>query len=174
MPSKYPVHLGRDFAQEMRALIDSETGGEDFIPAVVAHQLVEKLSVSDPGLLNGWLYAQAETLLAEAISSRMRSQRSSTRVRSRSTAFAQAALAGDVSGFLVLRYVAADGSRRKLADFTHEDLLHAADDYGRRADSNAMEAAFFRAIARRVQSGVVKDHLDEAQLLQLRRLLEKP
>jgi hypothetical protein len=155
----------------MRSLIDSETSGEDFIPALVAHRIVEKLSVADPGLLNGWLYAQAEQLLSDAISARVRSARAKTRMRSKSAAFAKAALAGDVSGFLVLRYVVADGTRRKLADLTADDLMYVADEYGYRAEANAMEAAFFRALAKRVPNGTVGEHLDETQLLQLRRSL---
>lgn len=65
----------RDFAAEMRAVIDTATEGTPYVARVVAGEIVEKLRANDPDLLAGWLDAHAESLLWQAINDRDRSAR---------------------------------------------------------------------------------------------------
>ncbi len=169
--------MSRDYAAEMRALIDAETGHGPYVSRVIAREIVEKLEANDPDLLTGWLNAQAEQLVWSAINLRDRSQRASARTTASRSAFASAAKdheTGDSTAlgrFLGCRYVVEDGTRRVLAELTKADLLFVAEGYESSARESAMEAAFFRAIAKKVRTGCVADHFDEAKLAELRRSL---
>lgn len=167
----------RDFAAEMRAVIDAETSHGPYVSRQVAREIVEKLGVNDPELLEGWLHAQAEQLVWAAINTVDRSTRASARYSASRSAFAAAAVEheeGDSTAlghFLAARYVVEDGSRRELATLTKADLLFVADRYDDRAKANAFEAAFFRALAKKVRTGAVGDHFSEERIAELRRSL---
>jgi len=45
----------RDYAAEMRAVIDSETSHGPYVSRQAAADIVEKLRANDPHLLDGWL-----------------------------------------------------------------------------------------------------------------------
>lgn len=60
----------RDFAAEMRAVIEAEAAGGPYVSAVVAAHIVDKLRATDPELLDGWLQAGAVQFLRHAISQR--------------------------------------------------------------------------------------------------------
>lgn len=161
--------MSRDYAAEMRALIDAEASGT-YVPATVAHDLAEKLRATDPDLLAGWLDAQAETFLRQAINARDNSQRTAarhSRPRSVFAADAAAAEAGEpepMARWLDVRFTVEDGSRMPLREMTKDQLLFAGDAYQARADENRMTAAFLRAISRKVRTGVVADHFTDEQL----------
>jgi hypothetical protein len=163
----------RDWAAEMRALIDAETSHGPYVSRRIARDIVDKLTATDAELLSGWLYAQAEQLIWAAINERDRAARAAARV-SAPQAFAEAAeehIAGlprRLRQFLQARYVVQDGSRRELGTLTQADLRFVAKTYADRARSNAFEAAFFRALARRVNSGTVADHFTEEQIMLVR------
>lgn len=162
--------MSRDFATEMRAVIDEATAGGPYSPPRAASEIVEKLRVNDPELLDGWLHEQAEHFVWQAINDRDRSRRSVTSRRAKATAFGAAAEAhqgGDVTAlrpFLDAPYTVGDGTRRPLADLTQDDLMFVATDYEQRASRNALKAAFMRALAKKVTTGVVADHYTEAQI----------
>lgn len=166
----------RDWQGEMRALIDAETShGRPYVSRYIARDIVKKLTDDDPELLQGWLHAQAEQLIWAAINERDRAARAVARASaSRAAEFAAASEdhdAGDSTAlgrFLQARYVVGDGTRRALGTLTQEDLLFVAGSYTDRARSNAFEAAFFRALARKVRSGTVADHFTEEQITVIR------
>jgi hypothetical protein len=160
----------RDFAAEMRAVVDAETGdGPYHSPAVAAH-IVEKLRATDPELLDGWLHAGAVQFLRHSINLRDCSTRSHARQTAGRSVFRQAAAdyeAGDegaMAAFLDTRYVVEDGSRVRLAEMRKADLNFAADDYQRRASDQLMQEAFLRALAKKVGNRKVSDVFDDEKL----------
>lgn len=165
--------MSRDYVGEMRAVIDAETSHGPYVSAVVAEHIVEKLTATDPELLDGWLHAQAEFLIRHTINLRDCSVRSRARAVSGRSVFAAAAEqhdAGDsraLAGWLQVIHVVEDGTRKRLAEMTADDLAYVADDYGRRARENAMHEAFLRAVARRVAGGRVGDHFTDDQLAEM-------
>lgn len=160
--------MNRDFVTEMRAVIDAEATGT-YVPTVIASHIAEKLRQTDPELLTGWLDAQAEQILRHAINLRDCSQRTAARHSRPRSVFAEDAAAAEageparLAGWLGTRFTVEDGSRKPLAELGHDELLFVADAYESRARENKLTAAFTKAIARKVKSGVVGDHFtDEA------------
>lgn len=177
MPTLLPTRE-RDYFAEMREFIENYLGDEPFISNVAAAEIVQILKVRDPDLLDGWLKAHAVQIVRVAILDIDRSRRSSARVQATRSVFAKAvekAEQGDNSdlepfrtGWLSTRFFV-DGERRLLADLTGADILKIADDYHSRAQSNLMEEAFMRAIAKRVGKRKVGDVMSNETLNQLRR-----
>ena len=162
----------RDYLQEMDHLIIAATGQSGYVPALVAHELVRKLQGDDPELLFGWLRAQAEVVLTRAITTKDLSKRATVRRHARAHTFGETVRrGGDLSQFMNLNYPTADGARRKLADLTPDDLAYVTGLYEIRAAANAMEAAFFRALAAKVNTGKVSDFFTEEDLYAMRRSL---
>jgi hypothetical protein len=165
--------VSRNYAAEMRALLDAETASGPYISAVVAEHICEKLRATDPELLQGWLDQQAVNFLRHAINLRDCSVRSHARATAGRSVFkdaADAAEAGDTEAlgtFLATVHVVADGSRVRLAEMRKAELQFVAEAYDRRAAENALQAAFLGALARKVGKGAVSDHYDEAKLTEL-------
>jgi hypothetical protein len=166
--------MSRDYAAEMRTLIDSETSHGSYVSRVIAREIVEKLEANDPEMLTGWLMEHAEQLIWGAINQRDRSTRSKARTSGPRSAFADAAADHEAGSsealghWLDCPYVVEDGSRRALATLTKADLLFVAETYDARARQNDFEAVFMRALAKKVRTGTVADHFDEAKLAELR------
>lgn len=160
----------RDYAAEMRAVIDEVTDTGPYIPAQAAAEVVEKLRANDPGLLAGWLDAQAEYFVRVVINKRDHSRRGVTNHRAKAGVFATAAEAhesGDseqLTRFLAAPFTVESGERRALGTLTHDDLLYVESDYRARANENLMRAAFFEALAKKVRKGTVADHFTEQQI----------
>lgn len=167
----------RDFAAEMRSIVDAETAHGAYVSRAAARDVVEKLSINDPELLDGWLHSQAERLIWQMINDRDRSMRGAARTQGRSV-FAEmieASKDGDTSGigrYMQAPYVIADGSRKPLAELMKNDLIFVADQYDMRAKSNAFEAAFIRALAKKVGARSVGDVFTEAKIAELRESLK--
>lgn len=163
----------RDYVAEMRAVMDAETGDGPYVAAVAAEHIVDKLRATDPDLLSGWLDVQAVPLINAAIRDRDRSVRAHARTAATRSVFrsaAEAAESGDTEAlgqFLRTVYVVEDGSRVRLAEMRKPDLVFAADDYRERAQSNLLQEAFLRALAKKVGHDRVSDHFDDAQLTAL-------
>lgn len=164
--------MNRDYIAEMDAQIDAATQGSDWVPAIVAAKLVVSV---DPDLLDGWLHAIAEHALTDVITKRERSQRATARTRAGSKAFAEARDAlenGDqaaLSMFAVTFAVDEDNTRRRVADMTGKDHLFVAADYERDAKPLLMEAAFHKAVAKKVGSKRTADVFSEAKYDELYR-----
>lgn len=160
----------RDFAAEMRRAIDQATATGPYISRAVATELVEKLSVHDPELLNGWLHAQAAQFVWQAINDRDRSTRSAARHRAPRQEFAGAVSAhrsGDsapLRKWLDCPFAVADGTRKPLSILTQEDLTFVGGEYTRRANDNKLMATFMQALAKKVKTGVVRDYFTDEQL----------
>lgn len=160
----------RDYATEMRQELDRATAEGPYVPRVVAGEVVDKLRATDPDLLDGWLQAQAEHFIWQAINDRDRSVRAATRHRAPRQEFSSAVTAhdqGDVTPlrkYLDMPYSVEDGSRKRLASLTRDDLQFVGATYRRRAAENALMEAFFAALAKKVKSGVVADHYSEDQV----------
>lgn len=165
--------MTRNFAAEMRTVMDSETAGGPYVSAVVAERIVEKLTATDPELLDGWLHAQAVGFLRHAINLRDCSQRTHARLTASRSVFrnaADAAEAGDteqLGSFLQTVYVLEDGSRKRLAEMRRPELLFAADGYERKAADMLLQEAFLRALAKKVGSKKVSDVYDENKISEL-------
>src|SRR4029079_14830431 len=160
----------RDYAGEMRELIDKVATGED-APPLLAAQLVTRLRAEDPELLQGWLDEQAVQFLRHAINLRdaaIRTHNRRSQARSVFSGAVAAFHAGNrfaLQGFQEEHYSVANGVKKPFGQMTHNDLLYAAEAYGRRKDQNALQEAFLLAVAQRVgQNQVVQDVFDEAQL----------
>lgn len=163
----------RNYAAEMRAVMDAETGEGPYTSTVVAEHIVEKLRATDPDLLRGWLDAQAVQFIRHAINLRDCSQRSHARAVATRSVFreaADAAEAGDtgpLTSFLSTVYVVEDGSRVRLSEMTKPDLIYAADGYGQKVAELALQEAFLRALAKKVGARRVSDHFSEDKLAEL-------
>lgn len=173
-----PPLTERDYFATMREVIEAHIDQGPFISNVAAAEIVEKLRANDPDLLYGWLAAHAVQIVRVAILEIDRSRRSSARVQTARSVFAAAAERAEQgdpngleqfrTGWLSTRFVV-DGERRLLSDLTGEDILKIADDYHKRAESNLLEEAFMRAIAKRIGKRRVGDVLSDEKLNQLRR-----
>lgn len=160
------TNLMRDYAAEMRDILDAETGNEPYVPRVVATNIVSKLRESDPELLSGWLDQQAENFVWQLINARDRSMRSHVRQQSRARAFSQDVETGDGRAvrWLTIPFTVEDGSRKRLSYMTKNDVLFAADTYATRAKENKMTETFLRVIARKLKGRTVGECYTDEQL----------
>lgn len=166
----------RDFNSEIRALIDEYTGGDEpYNAATLSSKLCAELRRDDPTLLAGWLDRQAESLMRTTISKIDASDRGHARAVSGRRSFA-AAFSDHDSGdpeamtrWLDTRFtVGEEHSRKPLWSMTKVDCTIAADTYTDRARRNELQAAFLRAVAKRVRSSqTVGDVFSERQLANL-------
>lgn len=159
--------MARDYPAEMTALIEESTQGSDWVPALVAEKLIDRLKADDPDLLNGWLHTLAPQLLTDAISMRERSIRTVTRRRASARAFgkaSEAAESGDlteIGSFAVTYAIDDDNTRRRVADMSGADHQFVASDYTRKAKRSQMLAAFHRAVAKKVGKKRTADVMSE-------------
>lgn len=162
--------MTRDFATEMRALVDAQTASGPYVSRIVAAEVVDKLRANDPELLNGWLDANAETFVWQMVNDRDRSIRSHARQTAGRQQFAadakehEAGNSAPLVRWLNVPFNLADGSRTHLSEMTADDLLYAAGEYDELARNNKMTAAFLKAIARKVKKDTVGKHFTDEQL----------
>lgn len=160
----------RDFAAEMRAVIDAATGTGPYISRVAAAEIVGKLRADDPELLVGWLELQAEEMLWKSINDRDRSVRATARAnasRDRFRSAADAAEHGDVEPMrrlLDMPFVTEGGQRKPLGKMTGADCGFVAGGYERSVRRARMHASLMRALERKIGSGLVEDHFTEETL----------
>ena len=156
----------RDYIAEMDARIEAVTKGSDWVAAVVAAKLHASLLESDPDLLDGWLRSVAPDVLRQAITLRVRQSNARARRGARAREFADAARdmedASDgearetaarrlLSLFEQIHTVDDSDTRKRACDMTGpEHLFVAENQYERKAAPLLMEAAFHRAVAKKV------------------------
>lgn len=157
-------------AAKVREAIDQHTDGGPYTPRLAAAEIVEKLRATEPDVLQVWLDSQAEHFVWQLINDRDRSRRGHA-VRGRGAAAFKSAdeahRSGDTTAllpFLDAPYTVEDGSRRRLAELKHDDLVFVAETYDQRARDNALRAAFMSALAKKVKRGQVQDHFTEDKL----------
>jgi hypothetical protein len=169
--------MTRDYVAEMTAAVDAQTRGSDWVPAVVAAQLVTHLQASDPDLLSGWLHAMAPHLVTDMITTRERSLRATSRRRAGAHEFADAAAAGDderMRSFAITYAVDEQHTRRRVADMTGADHRFVADSYAQSATKARMLATFHEAVARKVGRRRTADVMSEAEYDRLLRSIARP
>jgi hypothetical protein len=175
MAADEPIYY-RNYALEMRRMIDEYTSDGPYNTAHIAAEIVRKLTETDKDLLVGWLLFQAKDVLRAAINRRDASLRTHVRRNANRIAFNEAAKKfseGDneaLGGFFAMVHVTADGLRKRLSQMTAKDLHFVADSYQKRADQNAMQAAFLNVLARRLDNEPTKtvaDIYDEQRLAQM-------
>lgn len=165
--------IERDYCGEMRKIVDIATAAGSYVPKTVAKEIVERLKANDPGLLRGWLWAQAAHFVWQMINDRDRSARSTARATEGRRRFRAAADAHDngntepIRAFLILPFTVEDGSRKQLGKLNRGDLLFVADTYDQRARENALMSAFLKAVAKKVGDDLVQDHYTDEKLADL-------
>lgn len=155
----------RDYVAEMDERIAEATKGSGWVAAVVAQKLHASLLESDPDLLDGWLNAMAVQMLRRVIGLRTHAERAAAKRGARVREFSEAAddfeaaddaeekdaAAGRLLGMFAMPYVIdADGTQKRAADMTGPDHLFVAGDKEKTAKTARMEAAFHRAVAKKV------------------------
>lgn len=166
----------RDYAAEMRELFEKFRGGSGSYNAVTAsHEIEEYLLREDRELYFGWLEAHGVSTIRAALVAVDAATRQHARVTTASVFAAAAAQAeaGDSSalrqGFLQAIYtIDTDNNRKALKDMTAADVLFVAESYEDRAKASLFEAAFFKAIAKKIGKGRVADVYNNVQLSELR------
>jgi hypothetical protein len=164
--------IPRDYAAEMRDVITAAVPESDYIAAVIATELVEKLAVNDPDLLAGWLNLHAISILTQLLAARDRSVRATMQRRAGARRFGDAASTDDVTGlslFRDVRYVVDDAdTRRPLGEMTGADCRFAAAAYDREAKPLQMESAFLKALGKKAGRKCVQDVMSEEKCQMLR------
>lgn len=167
----------RNYAKDMRTVIDEAISHGGYIRRQVSSEIVEKLRANDEDLLSGWLDEQAEDFVYLAIGGISRSKRSYVSKTRGRTAFAEAAEAFEAEqrgetpegekrlrDFLGLPYIVGDGTERALGTLTADDLTFVADGYEKRERDNAFWKTFMRTLAKKVGADTVADHYTNDQL----------
>ena len=175
MTAATPLPAVRDYVAEMSDVIRAEVDGSTDPAPITAERIVSRLRTTDRDLLTGWLDAVAVAVVAEQVRHHDGAVRSHARAVAGRDEFSRAAAAGDVSGFLDARFVVdEDRHRMPLRDLTREHLLFVAKGYDATAKSARMEAAFFRAVAKKVGTSTVGEVFTEAQISEMHRSIAKP
>lgn len=162
--------MTRDYCGEVAGIIEKATADGDYSAPVLASEIVSDLRDRDPELLAGWLDAQADQFMREAIGAFDRSRRTHASATRRMKRFGQAAAAhegGDseaLTPFLDMPFVLADGSRRQLRKMTGPECGFVAGTYEARAAHNRMWAVFFRALEKKLAGRAVDDVYSEEQV----------
>lgn len=162
----------RNYLSDMDAAIEEAMPDGDYTAPSVAADLVAQLRSTDPDLLSGWLNLRAEVVLADVIARRSNSKRQTARILAPRQAFAEAARTFQESGEAValrpfaFEYVVDEAhTRRTVAQMTAVDCLFVADRYEDTARTARMEAAFQRAVAKKLGARTVADAFTEEQYL---------
>ncbi|MEU0847660.1 hypothetical protein ABZ387_06795 [Streptomyces flaveolus] len=167
---------GRDYIAEMRLAVDNSIPDGDYVASVVAADLVDRLRTQDPELLAGWLHLKAPVILADVVARQSNSKRQAARISAPRRAFAEAArsFATDrdvrVLSPLAAEYVVDEANtRRTVANMTADDCRFVAAKYEDAARISKLEAAFHRAVAKKIGGRMVGEVFTEEQYLEMYR-----
>ena len=125
----------------------------DFVPALEAHKLYVD---TDPEVVDAWLHAHAVDFIRQELTALTRRHRGRERHAAKRRAFGHAVAAaegGDLEPlrhFEVVHVVDNENTRRRVADMTGPDFLFVAKAYEAVGREHLMEAAFRRAVAKRI------------------------
>jgi len=149
----------RNYEDEMLRYVRAripETG--DFVPSVLAYDIVVDLMRTDTELLTGWLDGRAEAVMTLFIGNMERQRRSEHR-RAVAADFDHNARVAAVVGGDTLRAfrqtyaVDTVDTRRRVSDMTADDHRFVAGNYAEASNRYKMLAAFHKAIAERLSEG---------------------
>lgn len=167
--------VGRDYAAEVRVLVDAACTGTWSAPSV-AIGVVNHLRAKDPELLAGFLDLCAVEVVRNLVNGRDRSTRSYNRKTASRSVFKEAAdkhEQGDtepletLTCFLQELYVIEDGTKKPLKNMRAPELNFAADEFTERARQSQMREAFLRALAKRCGEKSVGEIFTEDQVAAL-------
>lgn len=166
----------RDYIAEMRQAVEAAIPAGDYVASVVAAELVDRLRTEDPELLSGWLHLKAPVIVADVVARLSNSTRQAARVGAPRRAFAEAARTfaadGDVkalSPFAAEYVVDEANTRRTVANMTAADCRFVAGKYEDAARISKLEAAFHRAVAKKIGTQLVGEVFTEDQYLDMYR-----
>lgn len=165
----------RDYIAEMSQVVEASIPAGDYVASVVAADLVERLRMEDPDLLAGWLDLKAAVILADVVARRSNSRRQAARIGAPRKAFAEAARSftdGDIEALhpFAAEYVVDDeNTRRAVANMTADDCRFVASKYEESARISKLEAAFHRAVGKKIGARLVGEIFTEAQYLEMYR-----
>lgn len=170
--------MDRDYLADMNTAIEDAIPDGDYTAPLVAADLVEKLRTEDPGLLAGWLDLRAPVFLSDTIARRSNSKRQAARTAEPRKTFAKAARSFNADGdadalrpFAAEYVVDEDNTRRTVARMTAADCQFVAGRYDETARQAKLEAAFHRAVAKKVGARTVGETFTEEQYLTMYRSL---
>lgn len=166
----------RDYLTEMARAVEASIPAGDYVASVVAAELVEQLRAQDPELLSGYLHLKAAVILADVVARRSNSMRQATRLGAPRKAFAEAARTFAADGdpralrpFSAEYVVDDENTRRSVANMTASDCRFVAAKYEDASRISKLEAAFHRAVAKKIGSSAVGEVFTEAQYLEMYR-----
>lgn len=167
------ITIRHDLAKAIRAIVDDELdqAGGTYIAGIIAGKVVARLRDEDPELLTKFLDQHAVPIITRMIGDISRSQRTYARANSGKQVFSKAVErqeAGEpraLAAWLDTSYVVTtDEQRKRLRDMDRQDLEYAINDYTERARVNALQAAFLRALAKRVGARTVGEVFSDEEL----------
>ena len=161
--------MSRDFAAEMRALMEAERGGPDFDKAVARDNLVEKLRATDGELWFGWLDLVGPDTVWEHLDRLDRSARAKAIASAQRHTFAAAAEEHAKGNPEPLRQfldmpIQVGGTSKPLYSLYATDVWTAKQSYDARARDNRLKGALLGAIYKKLGSRSVGDVYTEEQL----------
>lgn len=165
----------RDYIAEMGQAVEDAIPEGDYVASVVAAELVERLREEDPELLSGYLHLKAAVILADVVARRSNGKRQAARLGAPRKAFAEAASRfgeGDVTALhpFAAEYVVDEtNTRRTVANMTAGDCRFVASKYEESARISKLEAAFHRAVGKKIGARLVGEVFTEAQYLDMYR-----
>lgn len=173
--------MARDYRADFQAFVDQRMPSGDYVLPVFAAELVAELRKAEPALLRGWLDANAAQFVTQVLGDQARSERGRRASDAPRSAFADAAdrfAGGDEDALKAfdLHFVVSDDMlRRRLGDMTKADHLFVAGEHVKRSNAALFEAAFHKAVAKRIPDGkTTQDVLTEDEYLRLRSSIRAP
>jgi hypothetical protein len=174
------INIDGSVTEQIRRIVDEQItrAGPSWTSGGIAVQVVELLRTENPVLLEKWLDLHAVDVVRTMVNAVDRVMRQEARTKSDSV-FSDAVArheAGDkkaLAPWLDTVYVVTTGyDRKRLADMDKVDLNFAAATYTQRARTNAIQAAFLRAIAEKVGDMTVGEVYDDEALSRMWRSLD--
>jgi hypothetical protein len=142
---------------------------------IAASEIVAQLRKENPRLLRGWLDLHAETFVTRYIGDECRSLRSYAVSQRARSVFGEALDSEEPEDrlFDLLYVVNEEKLRKRLADMTKSDHIFVAEKHEQRSKKSLLEAAFHRALAKRIAKGkTTADVMTEDQCRTLHESLE--
>lgn len=175
MPERNVVIRRRDYACEMRELVDTYRDRPEYNAASAAVEIYDWLIANDRELLIGFLEGGAVLSIRSVMTAADAATRAYARANGPASVFAEAANEAEKGnpgplrqGFLDARYVVDEKySRKELRNMTSDDVLYVAQKYQDRARGAMREAQFLREIAKQIGNRTVGAVFNNVQLAEL-------
>lgn len=148
------------------AIRDHCEGLTSFVAPVEAQNLAARIDDTE---FAEWCVANKAVIIGRFMGDVLRSERAVNAHARKRTAFSDAVAEGDMSVFADTFVVSEDLTRKRFGDMVRADCLFVAAQYESTSNAALMEAAFHRAVAKKLTGGrTVSDVFDESTISQLR------